>query len=577
MLHHRQSPAPIRPQPQIAPASSQRLWLRVIAALVVACVTFGWLDDIAEHRDLAKPDEGRYAEIPREMVATGDWVMPRLNGFVYLEKPPLQYWATAAAYRVFGVEYWVARLWPLATGFAGLIVLLLAAWRLFGGSVALASFCILTSALLYLLFAFVVTLDMGLTFFLSGTLLGFLLAQHRGSTLAERDNWMLIVWTSMALAVLSKGPIGILLPGLVLGAYVLATRDWGLLSRLNAAWGAALFALITAPWFIAVQMRTPEFFDFFFLHEHFERFLVSGHHRPGSAWYFLVVLLIGFLPWTPLLLVALREVSGRWRELVAPCSEGVDAYRLLWLWMAIILAFFTLSESKLPAYILPIFPALALLVAPIALRIGSRVLAAAIATNVIVVLGIAVSLPYLREIALTRQPAELVDGYLPWVHQALWWLGGGATLAAILAWRGVRIPALGTLAVCSLFAWDAAIDGVDVLAPTLSAAPLIHQLESITGPIAEVPFFSVGTYDQTLPFYLNRTVTLVDYRDEFELGISLEPEKQIPRIAEFRERWEKTPRAYAILTLPLFREMTAAGWQARELQRDSERVIVAKP
>ena len=337
--------------------------LLVLLALVLMAVWFGTLNV----RHLIRPDEGRYAEIPREMVATGDWLTPRLNGIKYFEKPPLQYWATATAYTVLGEHPWTARLWPALSGMLCLLLVFFAGRRLFSERIGFYAALILASSPGFIVVSHMNTLDMGLTLFMTATLMFFLLAlRDSGNT---RSPWMLAAWASAALAVLSKGLIGIVLPGGVLMAYVLLQRDWRLLGRLRWGWGLAIFLAIAAPWFVLVQRANPEFFDFFFIHEHFARFATKAHRRVGAWWYFLPVLAYGMLPWLLYIPHALRDA---WRA--RPAASEFRPQRFLALWAVLIFLFFSASSSKLPSYIVPILPALALLMAHRLAAASSRLL-----------------------------------------------------------------------------------------------------------------------------------------------------------------------------------------------------------
>ncbi|MBI3068262.1 MAG: glycosyltransferase family 39 protein, partial [Betaproteobacteria bacterium] len=257
--------------PAAMPAQRSLLWLLLAVTLI-------WFSNL-EYRKLVRPDEGRYAEIPREMAVSGDWLTPRLNGIKYFEKPPLQYWATAAAYTMFGEHHWTARLWPALTGWLGLLLVFFAGRRLFGNVAGFYSAVVLAGSPLYALVAHVNTLDMGVTFFMTAVLLAFLLAQHAAATPRENRTWMHVAWAAAALAVLSKGLIGVVLPAAALVVYSLVQRDFALWKRLHLASGVALFLLIAAPWFVAVSIANPEFPRFFFVHEHFERFLTTVHKR----------------------------------------------------------------------------------------------------------------------------------------------------------------------------------------------------------------------------------------------------------------------------------------------------------
>ncbi|MGB5080013.1 MAG: glycosyltransferase family 39 protein, partial [Burkholderiales bacterium] len=329
--------------------SRRGLWV------LLAVFSAAWFCNLG-YRHLVRPDEGRYAEIPREMVASGDWVTPRLNGLKYFEKPPLQYWATAAAFSVLGANEWTARLWPGLAGFLGVLLVFRTGNRLFGPPAGLYAAAVLASSALYVVMGHMLTLDMALTFFMSACVFAVALAQRDEAGAQERRRWMWVAWGAAALAVLSKGLIGIVLPVGAVALYVLVERDWKRLARLHIVSGGAGFLCLAAPWFVAVSLANPEFLRFFFIHEHFERFLTREHDRYGPVWYFVPVVLLGILPWVVSLFPALGD---GWRR-----RPGADFQprRFLLLWCGVVFAFFSASDSKLGSYILPVFPALALLI-----------------------------------------------------------------------------------------------------------------------------------------------------------------------------------------------------------------------
>ena len=244
-----------------------------------------------EYRKLVLSDEGRYSEIPRYMAHSGDWITPRLNGIKYFEKPPLQYWATAAAYDLFGEHHWTARLWPALTGFLGVLLLFHAGARLFGTEAGLYAALVLGSSLLYSIAAHINTLDMGLTFFLGLALIGLLLALDARADAGTHRLWMHVAWAGSALAVLSKGLIGIVLPAAVIVLYMLVKRDFAWWRKLHLASGGLLFLAVCAPWFIAVSIANPEFPWFFFVHEHLQRYTSTIHQRYQPWYYFVPILL----------------------------------------------------------------------------------------------------------------------------------------------------------------------------------------------------------------------------------------------------------------------------------------------
>lgn len=538
-------------------------WLLAAAAIL-------WFANL-DYRHLAQPDEGRYAEIPREMLASGDWLTPRLNGLKYFEKPALQYWATATAFQFFGENEWSARLWTALTGFLGILLVCFTGWRVFGARAGLYAGLVLGSSLLYVLAGHIVTLDMGITFFMTLGLAGFLLAQQPAVSARENRLWMHIAWAALALAVLSKGLIGLVLPGATLVVYTLIQRDWALWKRLHLASGLVLFMAISAPWFVAVTLANPEFFGFFFIYEHFGRFLDMNHGRYHPWWAFAPILIIGTLPWSTLMLDTLARV---WTQRPAD-KNTFQPSRFLFVWIVVIYLFFTLSNSKLPFYILPIFPALALLMGQRLTQISGTTL---FWHSTLIALLAAASLvftPWAARLGSPETPQALYAAYAPWISAAVavWLLG---TLVSIYLFqvesvrRGITVIAVSSLLAAQLLAC-----GFDALSPSYSAYRIAEQVKPYLKP--ESPFFSVGMYDQTLPFYLKRTFTLVGYQGELDFGIAQEPQKYVPDVAAFRQTWLALPYALAIMPPDIYRQLGQDGLPMRLIAQDTRRVVVTTP
>jgi len=562
-------PAPA-PRPSVSPITRRGAWaLLILFALL-------WFSNL-DYRRLVHPDEGRYAEIPREMTVTGDWVTPRLDGIKYFEKPALQYWLTAAAYEAFGVHPWTARLWPALAGFLGVIFMGYVGLRLAGPAAGLYAAAVLGSSLWYAGNAHILTLDAGLTLWMSVGLGSLFLAQHAEHA-GRRPAWMWAAWAALALATLSKGLIGIVLPGTAVVAYSLATRDWALWRRLHVVSGAIVFLAIAAPWFVVVSLRNPGFFDFFFIHEHFTRFLTSEHRRTGPWWYFFPILLVGLLPWVVVFFATLPRM---WR-LAPDAANGFNWQRFALVWSAVIFVFFSASGSKLPSYILPVFPALALALglqlsampgATLARLTLPLVLAAGVLT-----LALPLGYPALvARIADQRQPAGPLLAYGPWIETGLcvaflggaagwWWLRRGRTTAALLC-----------IALTALAGVQIVLAGYDELAESRSTEPILARIAAAHGPLrADVPFYAVRMYDQTLPYYLGRLVVPVDYRDELAFGIDSEPDKALATIGEWQRRWQTSEQAYAIMQPEEYEKLRQREVPMVELGRDPRRVVVSR-
>jgi 4-amino-4-deoxy-L-arabinose transferase-like glycosyltransferase len=535
----------------------------LIAAIVLlAILWFGGL----EYRGLFQPDEGRYAEIAREMLVSGDWITPRLNGLKYFEKPPLQYWATAVSFALFGEDEWTARLWTAVSGFLGLLFVVFAGNRVGPPGAGSIAGLVLASSCAYFLSSQYLTLDMGLTFFMSAALLAFLLA-HQGAPPVKRG-WMLLAWSAMAGAVLTKGLVGIVLPGMVLAVYVLMQRDWRLLRELEWGRGLALFAALALPWFIAVQMRNPEFFDFFVLHEHFARYALAGHNRPGAWWYFGVVLLAGTMPWTPALAAVVR------RALSSREPSRLDVERLLLVWIGVLLVFFSFSKSKLPAYILPALPALALLMGrDVARRARLDMKWPALFGAAAGAASLALVLP---QITSSQQLADDAIAYVPW------FLAGSMTLAACgLAawWLSERRAALSLLVLSfgSVACLQLVLSGLYQVDENYSTEKFAEQFLGEDKDFApELPFYSVDHFDPSLAFYLGRTLTLVSYYGELAPGIAAEPDRFVPTLEQFKQRWIDSEQAYAAMTPHMYERLRAERLPMRMLATDRRRVIVSR-
>ena len=517
-----------------------------LLALLAALFLAAWLIPSA-HRTLVRPDEGRYAEIAREMAASGDYVTPTLNGLKYFEKPPLQYWATALAIETVGLNNFTGRWWPAFTGLLGLLFTWCAARALAGREVALVTTAVLGAMCYYFLIAHINTLDMGLTAFMTLTLVGMLRGFGvQGQTSAVARAWMVAAWAGAALAFLSKGLIGIVLPGAIFVLYLLFTRQWRLLTKLEWVWGPLVFLLIAAPWPLLVQSRNPEWANFFFIYEHFGRFANEEHDRFGSLFYFIPLVIVGLMPWTPALLKLLHRDGWRTlRETYAGATLNVPLF--LTIWCVFIFLFFSASKSKLPSYLLPITPAAALLLTPLMLAGSDRSF-----RRLLLLIAIVPTTLFLLPLARDR---FITDAYTPGMVDAfsLYIIVGGVffALAIVAAWRlnrrGRRVDAMLLAAVLATVGGSVAASGYEVLSPSTSSKQLVQDfLAADPGYTKADPFYSVGIFEQTLQPYLGRTTILVEYLDELGLGAAAEPGKVRFNYADFAEEWQSLERGYAI-------------------------------
>jgi len=556
-------------------AYSRRAW--ILLAILAAVTWFANLDV----RKLQHPDEGRYAEIAREMVASGDWVTPRLNGIKYFEKPPLQYWLTAASFEALELDEWTARLPGALAGFVTVLVVAYAGAVVASPAIGAYAATALAGCVWPFGISHMVTLDALLTFWLALALAAFLVAQHHRADARRQRAWMLVAWAATAGGVMTKGLVALLIPICTLVIHTLVTGDRRPWSRLALGPGLAVFLLLAAPWFVIVSARNPEFARFFFIHEHFERFLTTEHRRTGAWWYFLPMLALGLLPWTGVMLFGLRQ---NWRS-----ESGTQAFawqRFCLIWSAFVLVFFSISGSKLPSYILPIFPAAALVIGATLDRMRVRTLAVFAAliasTTCVLWVGALIGWPQIiRAYADARTPAGLLTALGTWVKLALGTATAGYLLACFILRRDdprAKTAGIVTLSLATMLTMQAVYAGSDVFRATRSAADLVTHLQNTNHPPYDpsAPFFQVRMYDQTLPFYLERTTTLVQYRDELGPGLDSEPARAIARESDWFPQWRALSQGYAMMAPDTYAEFAAAGIPMRVVASDARRVLVAR-
>jgi len=543
-----------------AAAGAQTYGLRWWAWVALAAL---WLVTI-QIRPLLDPDEGRYAEIPREMVASGDWITPRLDGLKYFEKPVLQYWATAALYSVVGLSNWSSRLWTVGLGFACLP--LIYAWlaRLYDRRAAVAAVAILAMSPYFGVIGHLNLLDASFTFWMCATVFAFALAQSVPAGSGAERNWMLVCWAAAALAVLSKGIVVFVLAGGTLLAYCLAERDLRPWRRMHFALGVPLFLALAAPWFILVSLRNSDFAQFFFVHEHFQRFLTKEAQRVEPWWYFLALLVLGAFPW----LVSLaRAALAAWRD--SGSTYQFKPLKFLLIFSVLTLVFFSTSGSKLATYILPMFPPLAALTG-VAVADRARFLSRSARMAAGLALFVAAGLLVY---------SQHRDGMIP--GPAVGWsiAAAVAAVAAIEAtWKPMpqRVWQPLVAALLFIFAWQALLCEYTVIPPARSAYALVQAVAPDVHP--GTALYSVGEYRQTIPPYLGRLLTLVDFEGtgELDFGETEEPGRQTATPQQFVRQWEGSHDAIAFFDPRMWDHYRRQGLPGHVIARDSVTVAVSR-
>lgn len=347
--------------PPSSPKERQTSWL-ILAALWLLLLIFAAL------RPLAVPDEGRYGEIGRWMLMSGDWLTPRLNGIPFFHKPPLLYWLDAISLAIFGVNEVALRLVPALHAGLMLVMLYLAARRISTELMARRAVIMLGTGLGFWVGGQYVNHDMLVATWISLAIGSFAFAFMAGD---KPNAWLArLGFLACALGMLSKGLIGIALPGLVILIWLIWTRQFKKILHLPWLSGLALFGAVALPWFVLAQQKYPDFFNYMFIGQQFNRYTAATYNNPQPWWFYLLALTLLLFPWVFFALGQVRRVTA----MTLTSAIGMDKawWQLCWAWVLAILVFFSIPHSKLVGYILPVLPPLALLAALGWTRVMSR-------------------------------------------------------------------------------------------------------------------------------------------------------------------------------------------------------------
>lgn len=493
---------------------------------------------------LDTPDGARYSEIPREMLATHDYVTPHLDGVKYFEKPPLFYWLQAGSLKVFGNTEFAANLVNALMGLMTCVVVFFAISRLFGSLQGLFSALILGTSAIFFVLARVATLDMTLTLFLTTALLCFLLANKELSKSARR-NYLWLMYICAALATMTKGLIGIVFPGCIILFWVLICNEWSKLKNYCIPVGILIFLIITLPWHILVQYRNPEFFNFYFLEQHFLRYFTDYAGRSQVWWFLPATVIGGFFPWIFWLPQAIRvNLPGSWRQ---NCKQHKNELFLV-IWAAFIYIFYTFSNSQLLPYTLPILPPLAILTGNYltanwhSLKNKSRGFNAGLylVTIFCAVLGLIVfAVIFAGKVSLGAIPVRVV-----YSASIILFFG---SLITILIYRHFGISRSLSFLIVSIAVFLFSISPALTIANDHSIKPIAMVLKRQLSSETEVACYK--QYYQDLPFYLERIVTIVNYKGELAFGSEnqVNSDDWLIDTETFWHRWDSKKKMFMII------------------------------
>jgi len=493
------------------------LLLAVAAALTLPSLGAHSLWDI---------DEGLNAEAAREMLVRGDWITPTFNGELRTAKPALLYWLQIVAYLVLGVNEAAARLPSVLAAWASVLLTYELARRMFDPYTGLLAGLVLASAFEFVLLAHAATPDAVLLLFTVLTFYAF----WRGAADGGRT-WFVPTGLAAGFAVLAKGPVGVLLPGVIIGLFFAWNAQWRRLADWRLAAGGLAFVLVALPWYVAVSMATrTAFIGDFWGRQNVHRFLQPMEGHGGPLYYHAVGLFVFFAPWSVFLGItlwhALRESrsprlagtpgSGAAHDdsaepRVALC--GTEGYRLLVCWCAAYLAFFSLAATKLPNYVLPMYPALAILTARMLVQwtAGRIRVAAWVATvcgvalalvGVLTALGLAV---VGGSVHLPIAGIPTLTGVERWA-----WLGAipmaGAALAFACFRRDARVGVTASVTAAAVIFAGGIAAGPPVALDAYKAPRALVTAAGLADGHSEARVASFGWFQPTLVFYVRRDV-----------------------------------------------------------------------
>jgi len=495
------------------PSVKPNRWLLVFSFILSAYMLFGRLGGLA----LISPDEGRNAEVAREMSQSHSWLVPTYDGLVYLDKPAFYFKTIALSFSLFGESEGVARLSSAFFGFSLLVVVFLFCRRVYDQRTAMLAMLIVATTPLYIVFSRYVIFDMTLAFFVSSTIFACFLAEECEEK--QRNRWYLIAALSAGIATLIKGPVGFIVPTLVIAAFNGLEGRLGVMKRAFALRNWIIFFAVVLPWFVGLSVLRPDFPYYGIMRESVARFTTTEFHRTAPFYFYAPIILGTFFAWSLLLpesIVAAWQKRKRWSR----------ADRLLIVWAIVVVCFFSISQSKLPGYILTAVMALGILTARIfamALDNGAGRAARVVWRGTIPLLLLsALAALFLGVIAFNpdilksrlASKQEIFDLFIPTFLPIALSFGIVALLSAVAFWtRNTRLIFAAFISF-PLLLLTVNFDLLALYAQTRSARSLAENIPAALPPATEL--VCLECLPHGLPFYLKRLVTVLT-RDGKEL------------------------------------------------------------
>lgn len=470
---------------------------------------------------LVGPDEPRYAWIARAMAESGDWVTPKLYGLPWFEKPILYYWAGAIGFAMHLPAEWAARLPSAFAALAAAVAIAWFGWRHYGGETELSASPALLAPVIFstsvaaigfsraatpdMLFSAAITLAMVCAASVLGRAQALRAPEGAPSEHQKRDLPILVMWGAfLGLAVLAKGPAAIILAGGAVGSWVLATAQWRATFRLMHPLAIGAFAAVALPWYVLCALRNPDFLHVFIFEHNFQRYLTPLFQHQQPFWFFGPITILALLPWSAFLIATAQAAARLWREKSWTNSPGF----FVACWAAFPIVFFSFSQSKLPSYILPAVPALALIAAISA----SRAFQESRTNAIILSEGIALIWIALAAICLHEShqiPMTDLGRFIP-ILLSMAALGIAILIAGAILFAGIRKNLRLAVMLCSLCVVATLETANEIVLPALdpyvSARPHAAFLRNDLHPDRIFVYQLRRSWNYGLAFYFHREI-----------------------------------------------------------------------
>jgi len=429
-------------------------------------------------------DESKHASTSKNMVLSGDWVTPQYNGQNFYDKTPLYNWLAAISFLLFGFTEFAARLPAALLGSACVMITYWLARRMFGPVVAFLSTLVLATSAEYIVLSRVVVHDISLTFFVTLALTLFFVGYKNEK---HRRPAFLIGYAALGFAVLAKGPVGVVLPMMIIGLFLIYKRQLWFLKEMRIGWGLLIFIAVASPWYILISVRNPDYMEYFFLKQNIGNFLSQQSRHPKPFYYYIPVLMGGLFPWSLFLPLAV------FRAFRKRSAENGDGLIFALIWLGVVFIFFSMATSKLGTYILPLFPAASVLVGVLwydLLYAPNRVLhkgvfysylpfAVIVPLALLYVLLFPASLPE-TDAAINLKPVYLI---------AIWVVGCALISMGLIAKRRYRAFIASIAGMVATLFLLLLIYIVPLLGPLVSDKELALKLDKLTPPEENIRFY----------------------------------------------------------------------------------------